>query len=226
MERIKVLLADDHTMFREGLRAILDRQKDMHVVGEAENGAEAVKKTAELAPDVVLMDINMPVMNGIEASRLISAQDQRVGIVILTMFREDEYVFEAIRAGARGYVIKDARARELLKTIRAVHQGEALVDPAMATSLLEEFRRLAEKESRKELLQLNEREIDILQLAAQGATNKQIAKTLFLSEQTIKNYLSNIFQKLHVNNRSEAVASAIREGLISATRSLNDKRLR
>ena len=215
MQRIKVLLADDHTMFREGLRAILDQQKDMRVVGEAKNGAEAVKKTADLAPGIVLMDVSMPVMDGVEASHLISAQDQRVGIIVLTMFREDKYVFEAIKAGARGYVIKDARARDLLKTIRAVHRGEALVDPAMATKLLEEFRRLAQKESRKELLELNEREIEILQLVAQGATNREIAKTLFLSEQTIKNYLSNIFLKLHVNNRSEAVASAIREGLIS-----------
>ncbi|MCK4451532.1 MAG: response regulator transcription factor [Anaerolineae bacterium] len=215
MEAIRVLLADDHAIFREGLCAILDRQKDIVVVGEARDGVEAVKKTAEVAPDIVLMDINMPVMDGVRASRLITAQDQRVGIIILTMYREDEYVFEAIKAGAQGYVVKDARAREVLKAIRAVHRGEALIDPATATKLLEEFRRLAEGQSRKELFDLNEQEIEILRLVAQGASNKEIAAALFLSEQTIKNKLSIVFQKFHVNNRAEAVAFAIREGLIS-----------
>lgn len=214
MKAIRVLLADDHAIFRDGLRAILDRQKDIVVVGEAGDGVEAVKKAAELAPDIVLMDINMPVMDGVRASRLITAQDQRVGIIILTMYREDEYVFEAIKAGAQGYVVKDARAREVLKAIRAVHRGEALIDPATATKLLEEFRRLAE-EQRKELFDLNEQVIEILRLVAQGASNKEIAEALHFSEQTIKNKLSIIFQKLHVNNRAEAAASAIREGLIS-----------
>ncbi|MFQ5853358.1 MAG: response regulator [Candidatus Binatia bacterium] len=215
MEAIRVLLADDHTIFREGLRAILDRQKDIVIVGEAKNGAEAVKKTAEVAPDIVLMDIKMPVMDGVKASRLITAQDQRVGVIILTMYREDKYAFEAIKAGARGYVVKDARAKELLRTIRAIHRGEALIDPGMATKLLEEFRRLAEGRSGKDFLDLSEREIETLRLVAQGATNKEIADVLYLSEQTIKNNLSVIFQKLHVNNRAEAAASAIREGLIS-----------
>ncbi len=214
LKAIRVLLADDHAIFRDGLRAILDRQKDIVVVSEAGDGVEAVKKAAELAPDIVLMDINMPVMDGVRASRLITTQNQGVCIIILTMYREDEYVFEAIKAGARGYVVKDARAREVLKAIRAVHRGEALIDPATATKLLEEFRRLAEGQ-RKELFDLNEQEIDILRLVAQGATNKEIAEAIHFSEQTIKNKLSIIFQKLHVNNRAEAVASAIREGLIS-----------
>ena len=214
MKAIRVLLADDHPIFRDGLRSILDRQKDIVVVGEAGDGVEAVKKAAELAPDIVLMDINMPVMDGVRASRLISAQDQGVGIIILTMYREDEYVFEAIKAGARGYVVKDARAREVLKAIRAVHRGEALIDPATATKLLEEFRRLAEGQ-RKELFDLDEQEIEILRQVALGAFNKEIGEAIHFSEQTIKNKLSIIFQKLHVNNRVEAVASAIREGLIS-----------
>lgn len=216
MKAIRVLLVDDHAMFREGLRAILDRQRDIRVVGEAKDGAEAIKKTAELAPDVVLMDINMPVMDGIRATRMITAQDQRVGIVMLTMYREDRYIFEAIKAGARGYVLKDAQAKDVLNAIRAVHQGEVLIDPVIATKLIEEFRRLAEGQSRKELLDLNEQEVEILRLVSQGTTNKEIAAALFLSEQTIKNKLSVIFQKLHVNNRAEAVASAIREGLIPA----------
>jgi len=215
LKAIRVLLADDHALFREGLRAILERQKDIVVVGEARDGAEAVKKAAEVAPDIALMDINMPVMDGVEASRQISAQDQRVGIIILTMYREDKYVFETVKAGARGYVVKDARSSEVLKAIRAVHRGEALIDPAMAAKLLEEFRRLAEERSGKAFLDLNEREIEILRLVAQGASNKEIAAAFFLSEQTIKKNLSRVFQKLHVNNRTEAAAYAIREGLIS-----------
>jgi NarL family two-component system response regulator LiaR len=207
-------MADDHAMFREGLRTILERQKDIVVVGEAGDGAEAVKKVAEVAPDVVLMDINMPVMDGVEASRQITAQDQRVGIIILTMYREDKYVFEAVKAGARGYVVKHARSSEVLKAIRAVHRGEALIDPAMASKLLEEFRRLAEGRSGQGFLDLSEREVEILRLVAEGATNEEIATALFLSEQTIKNNLSIIFRKLHVNNRAEAAASAIRERLI------------
>ena len=216
LKAIRVLLADDHAMFREGLRALLDRQKDIVVVGEARDGTEAVKMVAQLAPDIVLMDINMPVMNGVRASRLITAQDQRVGIIILTMYREDEYVFEAVKAGARGYVVKDARAREALKAIRAVHRGEALLDPAMATKLLQEFRRMAAERSGKELYNLNERETKLLGLLAQGMTNKEIAAALFLSEQTIKKSLSLVFQKLHVHNRTEAATYAIREGLTSA----------
>ena len=208
-------MADDHAVFREGLRLLLDRQKDMVVVGEASDGAEAVKKAAEVAPDIVLMDINMPVMDGVEASRLITAQDQRVGIIILTMYRENEYVFEAIKAGARGYVVKDARSTEVLKAIRAVYRGEALIDPAMATKLLEEFRRLAEERSGKGFVVLTRREAEILRLVAQGASNKEIAAGLFVSEQTIKKNLSHVFQKLNVNNRTEAAAYAIREGLIS-----------
>jgi NarL family two-component system response regulator LiaR len=214
LKAIRVLLADDHAMFREGLRAILDQQKDIHVVGEAEDGREAVNKTAELAPEIVLMDINMPVLDGVRASHLITARDQRVGIIILTMYREDEYVFEAIKAGARGYVVKHARAREVLKAIRAVHRGEAMIDPAMAIKLLQEFRRLAEERASKVILDVSEQEIEILRLVAQGASNREIAAALFLSEQTVKNNLSIIFQKLHVSNRAEATASAIQEGLI------------
>jgi DNA-binding NarL/FixJ family response regulator len=172
--------------------------------------------TAELAPHVVLMDIGMPVMDGITATRMITAQDQRVGVVVLTMYREDRYVFEAIKAGARGYVLKDAQAKDVLNAIRAIHRGEVLIDPGIATKLIEEFRRLAEGQSRKERLDLNQREIEILRLVSQGATNRDIAAALFLSEQTIKNKLSVIFQKLHVNNRAEAVAFATREGLIPA----------
>jgi len=215
-EKIRVLMVDDHTLFREGLRAIIDQQPDLYVVGEAKDGVEATKKAAELQPDVVLMDINMPVMGGIEACRQITAQDQRVGVIVLTMYREDKYAFEAIKAGARGYVVKDSSADELFRAIRAVRRGEALIDQAIATNLLQEFRSLAERPSERNFVDLSEREVETLHLVAQGLTNKQIAEKLCLAEQTIKNNLSIVFQKLHVNNRAEAVASAIQEGLISS----------
>lgn len=214
-EKTRVLIVDDHTMFREGLRTILEQQDDVCVVGEAKDGVEAIKKVAELQPDVVLMDITMPIMGGVEACRQITAQDQRVGIIVLTMHREDKYAFEALKAGARSYVVKDKSADELLGTIRAVHRGEAVIDPLIATNLLAEFRSLAERQSDRSFADLSEREAKILQLVAQGLTNKQIAEALGLAEQTIKNNLSTIFQKLHVNNRAKAVASAIHEGLIS-----------
>ncbi len=215
-EKIRVLMVDDHTLFREGLRAIIDQQPDLYVVGEAKDGVEATKKAAELQPDVVLMDINMPVMGGIEACRQITAQDQRVGVIVLTMYREDKYAFEAIKAGARGYVVKDSSADELFRAIRAVRRGEALIDQAIATNLLQEFRSLAERPSERNFVDLSEREVETLHLVAQGLTNKQIAEKLCLAEQTIKNNLSIVFQKLHVNNRAEAVASAIQEGFISS----------
>ncbi len=211
---IRLIITDDHPVIRDGIKTVLANNKEIELAGCAADGAELMKLLETKKADVILMDINMPVMDGVRASRLITAQDQRVGIIILTMYREDEYVFEAIKAGAQGYVVKDARAREVLKAIRAVHRGEALIDPATATKLLEEFRRLAE-EQRKELFDLNEQKIEILRLVAQGASNKEIAEALHFSEQTIKNKLSIIFQKLHVNNRAEAAASAIREGLIS-----------
>jgi NarL family two-component system response regulator LiaR len=215
MGEIRVLLADDHALFREGLRAILDRQSDMVVVGEAEDGVEATKKASDLAPDIILMDISMPVRDGVEATRLIAAQDPQIGIIILTMYGEDEHVLEAIKAGARGYILKSARANELMETIRTVHRGGAVLDPAVMNTLLEEFRHLADDSQEENRAGLNKREIEILGLLAQGRSNREIATLLSLSEQTIKNRLSAIYPKLKATNRTEAVTCAIRQGLIS-----------
>jgi len=214
MQKTRLLLADDHTIFRKALREFIDRQNDMTVVGEAKDGVEAVKRAEELAPDIILMDIKMPILDGVKATRLITAQDGGVGIVILTVYRDDEYVFEAVKAGAKGYILKDADLDELLNTIRSVHRGEPIIDPAMAGRVLVEFCRPRRGQEGADSLDLSEREKEILQLVAKGATNREIAGKLFLSEYTVRNALSIIFQKLHVNNRTEAAVCALREGLL------------
>jgi len=215
MQKIRVLLADDHTIFRKGLREVIDKQSDMTVVGEAKDGIDAVNKAEELAPDIILMDISMPILDGVKATRLIRDQDEQVGIVMLTMYGGDQYIFEAIKAGAQGYILKDADLDELLKAIRGVHRRQPMIDSSIAGRVLVEFGRLTRDQQNQDFLDLSERETEILQLVAQGATNKDIAEKLFISEHTVRNALSIIFQKLHVNSRTEAVAHALREGLIS-----------
>ena len=214
MQKIRVLLADDHTILRKGLREIIDKQSDMTVVGEAKDGVEAVNKAEELDPDIILMDIRMPILDGVKATRLIMDQDEKVGIVVLTMYSEDEYVFEAIRAGAQGYVLKDADLDELLKAIHSVRRGEPMIDSSIAGRVLVEFCNLTRDQQSQDFLDLSKRETEILQLVAQGRTNKEIAETLFISEHTVRNALSIIFQKLHVNNRTEAAVHALQEGLL------------
>jgi NarL family two-component system response regulator LiaR len=214
MSPIKIILADDHTMFREGLRAIINGESDMAVVGEARDGFEVLEKVNELTPDVVLMDINMPRLDGIKATRHLSAQHPQARVIILTMYGQDQYIFESIRAGAWSYILKDAPARRLIETIRAVYRGEAVIDPSVTLKVLEQFRQLAQGQQGKDFPLLNEREVEILRLVAQGATNSAIAERLFLSENTVKHMVSEIIQKLHVNNRAEAIAYVMREGLI------------
>ncbi len=215
MSKVRVLLADDHALFREGIRSLLEDQEDIEIVGEAEDGLEAVRLAAKLKPTVILMDINMPVVDGVEATRTILGDDEAVGIIILTMYPQDEYVFEALKAGAKAYLLKDTRSKRLLEVIRSVHKGQAVIDNDMTTRLLNEFRRLADKEESAPKLQpLTDQERRILTLVAAGASNKDIAADLNLSERTIKNYLSVIFQKLQVNNRTEAAIRAVRDGLV------------
>jgi two-component system, NarL family, response regulator LiaR len=215
MSKISVLLVDDHALFREGVRSLLADQEDIEVVGEAEEGLEAVKMAAKLTPSVILMDINMPVLDGVEATRLILKHNEALGVIILTMYPQDEYVFEALKAGAKAYLLKDTRSKELLKVIRAVYQGQAVLDAPMTTRLLNESRQTAGQPDELPKLQpLTERERQILTLVSVGASNKDIAAQLSLSERTVKNYLSIIFQKLQVNNRTEAVMRVMRDGLV------------
>ena len=213
MPPIRVLLADDHRLFRQGIRQICEILGGFEVVGEAENGQEAVDAARELQPDVILMDINMPLLDGVQATSIITRNNPSSRVIVLTMYRQDQYVFEAIKAGARGYLLKDSDEQELLDTVHAVHRGEALIDPTLATRVLDEFRRLSRTTVDDDTVEnLTAGEMEVLRLVAQGADNKAIGERLSLSESTIANRLSTIYQKLHVNNRTQAALVALRRG--------------
>lgn len=217
MPSIRVLIADDHKLFRRGLRQVCEDEGGFMVVGEAENGQQAVEMAHSLQPDVVLMDIEMPLLNGVEATRTITAENSTVQVIVLTIYRENEYVFEAIQAGAQGYLLKDVEEDVLIKAVQAVHRGEALIDSHVAALVLEEFRRASRTEptptKMEKIEHLTEAEMAILRLVAQGADNQAIANRLSLAEKTVSNRLSNIYQKLHVNNRTQAALYALRQGL-------------
>jgi len=216
MSSIRVLIVDDHRLFRQGLRQICETLGGFKVVGEAKDGHEAVGLTRRLQPDVILMDINMPVLDGVKATSLITENNPSVRVIVLTMYRQSHYVFEAIKAGAQGYLLKDVDEQELIDTVRAIHRGEALIDPGLATKVLDEFRRLSRARGEVENMErLTQGEMVALRLVAQGADNKAIAKRLSLSESTIANRLSNIYQKLHVNNRTQAALFALRRGWVA-----------
>jgi len=213
MGKIRILIADDHPVVREGLTAMLDRQEDMEVVGDASNGAAAVSKAAETAPDVILMDLRMPVMDGVEAMRAIAAQQPSVSFIVLTTYDNDEYIFKGIEAGARAYLLKDSPREELFKAIRAVHRGESLIQPSVASKVLDRFATLSRQSQSPELL--SEREKEVLRLMATGAANKALASALFISESTVKTHVQSIFQKLDVSDRTGAVTQALQRGIIS-----------
>jgi len=213
MSTIRLVLADDHRLFRQGLRQICETVGGFEVVGEAENGQEAVDLVYELEPDVILMDINMPILDGVQATTLITESDLATQVIVLTMHQQDRYVFEAVKAGARGYLLKDADGEELVAAVRAVYAGEALIDPTLATKLLDEFRRLSRGPSKEEDLgKLTGAEMEVLQFVAQGEDNKTIAKRLDISEKTVANRLLEIYQKLQVRNRTQAALVALRRG--------------
>jgi DNA-binding NarL/FixJ family response regulator len=209
---IKILIADDHPVVREGLFAMLSREVDFEVVGEAKDGVEAVNKTKELSPDVVLMDLRMPDMDGVEAMRQIKSAMPDVKFIILTTYSDDEYIFSGIEAGARAYLLKDAPREDLFKAIRAVYRGESLIQPVVASKLLDRFSELSRRTPSAEAL--SERELEILQLMAKGAANKEISAQLSIAQSTVKTHIANIFQKLGVNDRTEAVTQALKKGII------------
>jgi DNA-binding NarL/FixJ family response regulator len=213
---IKVLIADDHAFYREGVRAFLNNTAEIEVVGEASNGDEAIAKTKELEPNVILMDLKMPGMNGLEATRRIYESDSKIGVLVLTMFDDDDSVFAAMRAGARGYLLKDADKDEVVRAIIAVERGEAIFSPAIAQRMIQYFSATPSASSIKkqagEFSELTERELEILNLIARGDNNNTIANKLSLSIKTVQNYVSSILTKLQVADRAQAIVRAREAG--------------
>lgn len=215
MPAIRILLADDHNLFRQGLRQICEIIGGFEVVGEADDGVQAVRLSAELKPDVILMDINMPRLTGIQATEQILQASPEARVIVLTMYRQDHYVFDAIKAGARGYLLKNADAQDVVDGVRRVYQGEAIIDSYVAARVIDEFRRLSQSVGViDDKQQLTTGEMDVLRLVAEGEDNQSIAQKLNLSEQTVANRLRFIYQKLQVNNRTQAAIYALRRGWV------------
>jgi NarL family two-component system response regulator LiaR len=212
-EEIRILIADDHAVVREGLRALIEAEQGMTLVGEAADGVEAVRESRALQPDVILLDLVMPRKGGIEAIREIKEQESRARILVITSFAEDEKVFPAIRAGAQGYLLKDSSPRELLTAIRDIHQGQPSMHPTIARKLMREIQRPSELPLADE--PLTEREVEVLSLVARGFTNQEIADRLFVSERTVRTHVSHILSKLHLANRTQATLYALRTGFAS-----------
>ncbi len=222
MTRYRVLLADDHALFREGLAGIISSQPDMEVVGEASDGLEAVVKAEALRPDLLLMDVQMPALDGIGAARQVREKLPDTIIVMLTVRDDDEKLFEALKSGAQGYLLKDIHSKEMLAMLRGALKGEAALSPSMAGRGLKEFRRIGarlsahswDEENDDELVDLTKRELEALTIAARGASDKEIADELFISIHTVKSHMRNILSKLHVNTRREAARVAKSKGLL------------
>jgi DNA-binding NarL/FixJ family response regulator len=211
MKRISILLVDDQALFREGLRTLLSIQPDLEVVGEAENGAEAVRAAIRLRPAVVLMDMRMPMLDGVAATRRLQTELPAARVIALTTFDDDEYVFEGLRAGAVGYLLKDAPSEKLCEAIRAAARGESFLQPSVAAKVVAEFARLSEQSKRHPASlaePLSERELEILSRVACGASNREIAAALFITEGTVKNHVTNILSKLGVRDRTQAALKA------------------
>ncbi|MCR4441593.1 MAG: response regulator transcription factor [Peptococcaceae bacterium] len=214
-EKIRVVIVDDHPLVREGLRKILEMSDEIEVVDEAGDGQGAINVTRKQKPDVILMDINMPGTNGIEATRVIKREFASVGIIALTIHEEEEYILELVRAGVSGYVLKDIAPAKLLETIKTVAAGQSVIDPGITSKVFGELNRLSRSRRVKEEWEtLTDREMDVLKLIAQGRSNKEIAKLLTISEKTVKNHITNIFRKLQVEDRTQAVLFAIKNRMV------------
>jgi DNA-binding NarL/FixJ family response regulator len=212
---IRVVLADDHQLFRQGLKALLELEPGMAIVGEASDGLEAQRVSLEQRADVVLMDINMPMVDGLSATRELLRANPTTGVIILSMHHEQGHVFQALRAGARGYLLKTSRVSEVASAVRAVANGQSLLDPSVTSSVVSEFRRLSARLTPEDGLgQLNETDIRILQRVSAGMSNKEIANMLSLAESTVKNRLSVVFEKIGVLDRTQAAIYAITHGIV------------
>ena len=214
---IRVLIVDDHALFRRGLQMVLEGESDIDVVGEASDGAEAVKKAEDSTPDVVLMDVRMPKRSGIEATRVIKDTLPSTRILMLTISDEEADLYEAIKAGASGYLLKEISIEEVAGAVRSVHQGQSLISPSMASKLLNEFAAMVKRREERTQVpgpRLTERELEVLRLLAAGKTNRSIAEDLFLSEHTVRRHVQNIFAKLRVSSRTAATAFAFEHDLV------------
>jgi NarL family two-component system response regulator LiaR len=214
-DRIKVLITDDQAIVRKGIRALLTTEADIEVVGEAENGVEAINQIAKLSPDVTLMDLEMPKMDGIEAIRRITADQPKARILVLTSFATDDKVFPAIKAGALGYLLKDSSPEELVQAVRQVYRGESSLHPTIARKVLQELSRPPEPKQIPTIEPLTEREVEVLRLVARGLNNQRIADQLVISEATVRTHVSNILGKLHLASRTQAALYALQTGLAS-----------
>lgn len=212
MTPIRLMLVDDHTVVRDGLASMLSSQEDFEVAGHANNGREAVERVAALRPDVILMDLRMPEMGGVDAMRAISSERPDTRFIVLTTYDDDDHIFQAIEAGAKGFLLKDTSREDLFEAVRAVHRGESGIEPGVAARVLDRFAQLSRQEIQAPLL--SERELEVLQLMAKGSANKEIASALTISDSTVKTHIANIFQKLDVRGRTEAVTHALQEGII------------
>lgn len=217
MKQIKVLLADDHTVFRQGLKSLLGLEDDISIIAEASNGQEAIDNANKFSPDVIIMDINMPVLNGLEATKTIKKTLPGIKIIILTSQGDDKSIFGLIEAGAEGYLLKDVAAENLVSAIRDVYGGNSILHPEVTQKLLSRISKGSAVNQQKSLDVLTEREIDVLKALAKGYSNIQIAESLYISQRTVQNHLHNIYNKLGINGRTEAVKYAFEEGLISET---------
>ncbi len=220
MGEIRALIVDDHTLFRRGIASVLENQDGLTVIGEAVDGLDAIEKAKKLAPDVILMDLNMPRCSGLEATQALQAEQPQINILVLTVSDNESDLFAAMKFGARGYILKNAEPEELRHAIFHIAQGGVIVSPLMASKLLTDFQELEVRETRiesphQEKAALSPREGEVLQQVAKGATNKEIGESLFISENTVKTHLQNIMEKLHLANRSQAAAYAVQKGLLS-----------
>jgi DNA-binding NarL/FixJ family response regulator len=213
---IRVLLADDHRMLRQGLGRSL-AEEGFDIVGEAENGEQAVRMAAELQPDIVLMDVSMPEMDGVEATRIIRASDSPIQVIMLTMHADKEVLAEAIRAGASGYLVKDCSTEEVAEAVRMAVQGDTALSPQLAATMLDEVRRLEVPDTSEEDRVITKREEEVLQLIADGCSTPEVAEQLFISQKTVKNHLASIYQKLDARDRTQAVLQAVRMGIVHLT---------
>ncbi len=219
-EPIRVLVVDDHALFRRGLQMVLGAETDIEVVGEASDGAEALKVAAETTPDIVLMDVRMPKRGGIDATTAIKDAVPSAKIIMLTISDEEADLYDAIKAGAMGYLLKEISIEEVASAVRAVYNGQSLISPSMASKLLTEFATMVRKDDERQQVptpRLTDREMEVLKLVAKGLNNRDIAKKLFISENTVKNHIRNILEKLQLHSRMEAVVYAVREKLLEIT---------